>query len=607
MMLALLLTNATLTFYSTNTILSASNIVVVGTNARITHAANPDTNAPWTTSNRVHIVCTNFTLASGASVNVDGMGYGGGPIGTTGYGPGRGPSSGTYGSGGSHGGVGGNSGGGTAATNGSEVYPFDPGSGGGGGNNTAGGAGGGAVRIEAAGRALIDGVISANGVNGTDNDGGGSGGGIYLECHTLAGAGTIRANAGRGVKTAYVGGSGGGGGRIAVRFAAAESPAIEFGASGGPPGYSAGRPGTLWLSQYNGILSETWSNGLELVTNAWSPGSVTLSSSNAVAVLREGFALNVAGDVRLLAGAEIEAQTNVTVHCAVMDLSGSSRLWLSNNVTLNCTNLLISGASLGLGPGAVADLNGSDLDVTNVTIYVREAAGFTNVNRLALEGVSTLYAYAHPTSGVLPRSWFVNHFRLAENSQINGDGGGYGGGASGMNGYGPGAGAGGIYAGGAGYGGAGGDRLGGGGGGVTNGSEEYPFDPGSGGGGGNEAPGGAGGCAVRIKACNEATINGIISVNGADCHHNSGGGAGGGVYIHCRTISGRGTIRANGGSTTTPPPQGGGGGGGRIAVRCEYNHFAGTLSVTNGTGAFNGQVGTIYWRIQGPGTVFSVR
>ncbi len=52
---------------------------------------------------------------------------------------------------------------------------------------------------------------------------------------------------------------------------------------------------------------------------------------------------------------------------------------------------------------------------------------------------------------------------------------------------------------------------------------------------------------------------------------------------------------------------GGGAGGGRIGVRCSYNHYYGALSVTHGTGYRNGEVGTIYWRIQGPGTMFRIR
>ncbi len=581
----LTVSNKTLTFQGTNTVLTASNVVVAGSNGKITHLAQTTTATNgaglWLPSNLVWIVCTNFTLDSSASVNVDGKGYGGGPIGTTGYGPGRGPSSGTYGSGGSHGGVGGNSGGGTAATNGSEVYPFDPGSGGGGGNTTAGGAGGGAVCIEAAGRALIDGVISANGVNGTVNAGGGSGGGIYLGCHTLAGAGAIRANAGRGVKTIYVGGSGGGGGRIAVRFAAAESPAIEFGASGGPPGYRAGRPGTLWLSQYNGILSETWTNGLELATNAWSPGSFTISNSTAFAAFRSNFTLTTTGGVRILSGAQME---------------------LVNGSTLACSSLAMAGSAVcSIGTNCLVNVGHGDVTLTNACrLYVYMAGGFTNVANMSIWG-STNYLYCHSTSGVPPRAFTVSNFTLGTGSLLSAEGLGYAGGPAGTAGYGLGPGGGGTYAGGGGHGGRGGARRGGGGGGVTNGSELFPFDPGSGGGGGNSVPGGgAGGGAVRIEATNGTVmVEGIMTANGANAPAvNGGGGAGGGICISCWTLAGRGTIQANGGSTISTP-QGGGGGGGRIAVYYVFDNFYGAFSVSNGTGYYSTGTNTA-----GTGTVF---
>ncbi len=108
-----------------------------------------------------------------------------------------------------------------------------------------------------------------------------------------------------------------------------------------------------------------------------------------------------------------------------------------------------------------------------------------------------------------------------------------------------------------------------------------------------------------MEASETVTINGTITANGGNGVNRSGGGSGGGIYLSCSTVAGRGNIRANGGNGGSG--YGGGGGGGRIAIRCQYKHFLGTCSVTNGAGAQPGQIGTIYWRIQAPGTVFYVR
>ncbi len=261
---SLLVSNATVTFYGTNTILTASNVVVAGTNGRITHAIQTATTTNeaglWLPSNLVWIVCTNFTVESaGAAVNADGMGYAGGAgYLTHGYGPGNGKAASSgYGGGGGYGGQGG-IGTGVGAfggdTNGSELYPFDPGSGGGGGTPTAtGGAGGGAVRITVDNVFTINGTISANGANGISYAGGGSGGGIYIRCNTLDGAGSIRADGGN----SSSGGGGGGGGRIAVRCLFTRYLGTCSVTNG--TGYQPGQVGTIyWRIQAPGTLFRVW-------------------------------------------------------------------------------------------------------------------------------------------------------------------------------------------------------------------------------------------------------------------------------------------------------------------------------------------------------------
>lgn len=77
---------------------------------------------------------------------------------------------------------------------------------------------------------------------------------------------------------------------------------------------------------------------------------------------------------------------------------------------------------------------------------------------------------------------------------------------------------------------------------------------------------GAGGGAVRLDLSGDFVLNGVITANGQLT--TSGGASGGGIYVTCRTISGSGTMRANGGRNgdETANPAGAAGGGGRVAV-----------------------------------------
>lgn len=170
-------------------------------------------------SNRVHLVCSNFTLAAGASIDVGQLGYQGGTnLTDEGDGQGGGTlSGGYYGGGGGYGGKGGDGKVGPGGvTNGLPNAPISPGSGGGG---NAAGDGGGAVRIEATGTVTIDGTIDADGQGTIIHGGAGSGGGIFISCAQFQGAATGQITA-NGANSKYYSasqyGGGGGGGRIAI-------------------------------------------------------------------------------------------------------------------------------------------------------------------------------------------------------------------------------------------------------------------------------------------------------------------------------------------------------------------------------------------------------
>jgi hypothetical protein len=188
---------------------------------------------------------SNLTLTAGGTVSVNGLGY---PVG--GLSPGGNYSSGgiIYGGGGGHGGIGGaaavtNAYGG--GVNDGETDPAIFGSSGGGGSGISG-AGGGTIRVYATGTLQINGLISANGSDGTGlAGGGGAGGSVYLGAGTVSGNGTVTANGGAGANSL---GGGGGGGRIEI-FADTYNFTGTANCFGGG-GANYGGEGTVFLDQY---------------------------------------------------------------------------------------------------------------------------------------------------------------------------------------------------------------------------------------------------------------------------------------------------------------------------------------------------------------------
>lgn len=201
----------------------------------------------------IFFTARNFNLATGTSLNANGMGYG------SGRGPGRGINN-NGGTGGSYGGVGGSSNGSAARpVYGSITDPVDLGSGG--GNWSCGtGAGGGAVRIYATGTLTVGGTITVNGNFGNCADGGGSGGSIYLSAGTVTGAGALSAVGGA-IDNGAAGS--GAGGRISIKYAVANNYTGTINYAGGRAGHW-GADGTY---QTNGI-SDIPTNLTQLKTDA---------------------------------------------------------------------------------------------------------------------------------------------------------------------------------------------------------------------------------------------------------------------------------------------------------------------------------------------------
>ncbi len=134
-------------------------------------------------------------------------------------------------------------------------------------------------------------------------------------------------------------------------------------------------------------------------------------------------------------------------------------------------------------------------------------------------------------------------------------------------------------------------------GGSTYGSATAPTAFGSGGGSYvSNGLGGAGGGAIHLNVTGMLWVDGRISANGnAGLAEGGGGGSGGSVWLTVGTLTGAGTISANGGmGNGLGLTGGGGGGGGRIAIQYGTYLFFGVTSAWGGSGSAWGGAGTIY-------------
>ncbi|MBI2440574.1 MAG: hypothetical protein HYV35_04300 [Lentisphaerae bacterium] len=584
-----------LMFTNWDSILSATN-VFIQTNGMI---MLPKAFTNTQVSNNVYIVCSNLTIASGGSINVDTQGYAGASQ-TPGSGPGGGSG---YQAGGSYGGRGGAGPSSSAGpTYGSSNAPISPGSAGGAHTSPGypGGSGGGAVRIQASGTVTINGTITANGGDGVSaSAGSGSGGGIYITCNSLVGTGGIVRARGSGA-----GWGGGGGGRIAVIYdtnvqSQIVVPSILFQTAPLSSAGYYGDIGTLYFPD-NRFLTETIQHsGQWLVPNTtnWRLNNFVVSNTW-LRIPADGFELTVSNRLQVVG-------TDTNVH----------RLELTNGVVTTGENVLLDRNQLALKSlncnGNLIVTNGGRLysysGPTNDPATTNWGALLSVTNDILIKTNSVIYLYSHLTNGGAP---FVRMRNLTIDSggMINADGGGFIG-RSQAAGYGPGGGSG--YQGGGGYGGIGGQR-GTSVGGPAYGNSNAPISPGSAGGGHTSPgyPGGSGGGAVRIQVAETLTLNGTITADGAEAPNSSaGGGSGGGIYIVCRILtgSGGGLVRARGCSGGYAN-----GGGGRVAIWRMYDTSSTniTASAAAGSTALGDSPGngTVVWgQSPVPGTIFSFR
>lgn len=299
------MTGGTLTFEGWQSALRADTVDLQGGTLTLPDAF--DEGAP---SNRVWIVCDDFTLASGATIDADEKGY------AMGHGPGLGEEEGDS----AHGGLGrvtfsvhleDN-------TYGNKAWPTTPGSG------SEDGDGGGVVTIQADNQVTIKGLITADGSSRTAWNNAASGGSILISCQTIQGdsGGWLRARGGTESAAQYNGG--GGGGRIAVLYESEEqaalpipNPGIRFSARAGdrPPSVTRyQQSGTLYLSDTQFLssnLDTQWDDVRLYIPGftEWETNTLTISGRIAIPDLRR---LNVSGNVTLEPDARLELIAGAT-------------------------------------------------------------------------------------------------------------------------------------------------------------------------------------------------------------------------------------------------------------------------------------------------------
>ena len=398
----------TLTFDGWDTLLTATTVTIAGT---VTHAQNTATTTnslgAWIPNARVNIACQTLDIPLGGKIDGNAKGYSGAKA-LTGPGPGYGPGTGLAVSGAGYGGKGGRVGGG--APYGSAALPADPGSGGGSGDRTGrpGGAGGGAVRIEASGAVIVDGIIQVNGVNGgTSQGGGGSGGAIYIACHTFAGSGTLSAAGGTGGSGGAGAGSGGGG-RIAIDYDPAAQALLplptarmttECGVSGNNSAGDYGDMGTLHFPDHQFLLRQT---GDFVHAGQWMVPGLAQLSLNSLTMNNGALRFPVGGF-------ELTITNNLTIKGTD---ANRYKLEISNGVIRCGGDIRVDKARLTMLAGQTpsgALYCAGNMMVTNagqfhaysgVTASSSQHGALVSVTGdLVVASASYVYPYSHPTNG----------------------------------------------------------------------------------------------------------------------------------------------------------------------------------------------------------------
>ncbi|MEI8061294.1 MAG: hypothetical protein WCG99_03315 [Candidatus Berkelbacteria bacterium] len=286
---------------------------------------------------------------------------------------------------------------------------------------------------------------------------------------------------------------------------------------------------------------------------------------------------------------------------------GRIALYYTGAYSLDPTKVLASnGGAATDGSVFVFDKTNKDLTVSkNIKLNATEGLdlngnpttdGVFNLRNLTVTNSSTLTVgskYTTDTDGSGIDFRLTGNLTVNTGAKIDAKGQGY------AIGYGEGKGAaiGTLYGGGGSHGGSGGVSEGGSLGGTKYDSTLFPAKLGS---GGIIDGGGSGGGIIKISA-NQILVDGSLdaSANAAIVRapKTASGGGGGTVYIKATSVSGAGTILANGGNAVG---YSGGGGGGRVAIYADTSAFTASnitaiKGLKGGAGACtDGTAGTVF-------------
>ena len=168
-------------------------------------------------------------------------------------------------------------------------------------------------------KCIINGTVRANGGGGVSSPpcgrptGGGSGGGVRMDVGSLSGSGLIQANGGAGICSGggcSLGSGSGGGGRIAIYYAANNFTTSRIQALGGSQSVPASA-GTVYLKSVDQTYGDlfvdnagsTSSSSAPVLTEMSQMRNVTIRNSGALRIVRE---IDINGDFICTSGGRIE-------------------------------------------------------------------------------------------------------------------------------------------------------------------------------------------------------------------------------------------------------------------------------------------------------------
>jgi hypothetical protein len=426
-----------------------------------------------------------------------------------------------------------------------------------------------------------------------------SGGGILSDgtwTSTFPGAGQSVNSIGGGGGGAGLGGTGGtnaAGGVQTVAYSVATSPGGVGGAGGGfgGGGINLAVPGKL---QLDGRISANGAPGISFNSGGGGGGSVRLSartiSGTGIISANGGAGNNLGGGG---AGGAIAFYVDTNLFSGVIHAFGGSGFnfggagteYFSQFAFAKTFSQLIvdNGGNRGAKTLITSSTDISDLTVTGGAVVSNTVVILAQLRNLLVGTNSALQVYSSVTTTLT----ITSNATVQAGGSLNVDALNFTGG----NGFGQSLN---LTGGGGGNAGTGGASLAGAAGGPAfSDSITSPALPGGrGGAGANQGAGGNGGGVLRLTVNGTLRVDGRISADGGTTTNlNSGGGAGGGIMLSPKVLSGTGVISANGAPGNSA---GGGGGGGHISIVLTSNSFAGTLTARGGIGGNAGGAGVIY-------------